>query len=292
MPFITDDETGLPVVPLWINGRPVLSKEAGTFPVFSAARHKNVHLAQNANVTLAREAADSAQFALDKWKLNTPASRRDIINKMSELLVARKQELVALQMEETSCSQSWAEFNIGYTTSTLDEIAARVTTACAGELPAMSTQGPMGFVFKEAIGTVLLIAPWNAAVVLATKSLASILGAGCSVVFKASELSPRTHHKLLELWVEAGVPPSVINVVQCRRDDSPAVTEALISHPAIKKIEFIGSASVGRIVASLCGKYLKPVLMELGGKCPHIVLDDLNDAQLEEAASKAIRYGN
>lgn len=91
--------------------------------------------------------------------------------------------------------------------------------------------------------------------------------------------------------MEAGVPPKVINVVQCRREDSPAMTETLIAHNTIKKVEFIGSASVGRIIASLCGKYLKPVLMELGGKCPHIVCDDLNDAQLDEAAAKAIRYG-
>lgn len=159
MPSVTDNETGLPVVPLWIKGLPVLSKEAGTFPVFSAAQEKIVHLAQNANVALSREAADSAQSAFKFWKTSTAASRRDVINKMSKLLVARKDELVALQIQETSCSRSWAEFNIGYTTSTLDEIAARVTTACAGELPAMSTQGPMGFVFKEAIGTVLLIAP-------------------------------------------------------------------------------------------------------------------------------------
>jgi acyl-CoA reductase-like NAD-dependent aldehyde dehydrogenase len=127
--------------------------------------------------------------------------------------------------------------------------------------------------------------------VLATKSLASILGAGCTVVFKASELCPRTHHLLVELWIEAGLPSEVINVVQCRREDSPGITEVLISHKAIRKVEFIGSASVGRIIASLSGKYLKPVLMELGGKCPSIILDDLNDEQLEDAAAKTIRYG-
>ncbi|KAK5044556.1 hypothetical protein LTR84_010680 [Exophiala bonariae] len=290
MPTMTDKETGLPVVPLWINGELVTSAEAGTFPVFSAAQNKDVYLAQSADAGLAAKAAESAESAFQQWSNTPAASRRDIINRMKDLLTERKQELIAVQAEETSCSLSWAEFNIPYTTSTLAEIAARVTTACAGELPAISTQGVMGFVFKESIGPVLLIAPWNAGVVLATKSLASILGAGCSVVFKASELCPRTHHLLVELWIEAGVPPGVINVVQCRREDSPALTEALISHKAIRKVEFIGSASVGRIIASLSGKYLKPVLMELGGKCPSIVLDDLNDAQLEEAATKTIRY--
>lgn len=126
---------------------------------------------------------------------------------------------------------------------------------------------------------------------LATRSLASILAAGCTVVFKASELSPRTHHLLLQLFIQAGVPPDVISVIQCERDRSPEVVEALISHKSIRKVEFIGSASVGRHIASLSGRYLKPVVMELGGKCPTIVLDDLNDDRLEEAAGKAVRYG-
>ena len=125
--------------------------------------------------------------------------------------------------------------------------------------------------------------------ILATRSLASILAAGCSVVFKASELSPRTHHFLLEMYMEAGVPPDVINVIQTSRQDAPAVTEALIAHKAIKKIEFIGSASVGRVIGSLGGRYLKPVLMELGGKCASIIL---GDADLEEAANKTINQGS
>ena len=88
--------------------------------------------------------------------------------------------------------------------------------------------------------------------------------------------------------MEAGLPPDVINVVQTRREDAPAVTEALIGHRDIRKVEFIGSAPVGRVIGSLAGKYLKPVLMELGGKCAAIVLEDAN---LEDAASKTISGG-
>jgi acyl-CoA reductase-like NAD-dependent aldehyde dehydrogenase len=109
------------------------------------------------------------------------------------------------------------------------------------------------------------------------------------MVFKASELCPRTHHLLLELYMEAGVPADVISVVQTRREDAPAVTEALISHPAIRKVEFVGSAPVGRVIGSLAGKYLKPVLMELGGKCATVILED---AKLEDAATKAIAQGS
>lgn len=109
------------------------------------------------------------------------------------------------------------------------------------------------------------------------------------MVFKASELCPRTHRLLLELYMEAGVPADVVSVVQTRREDAPAVTEALISHPAIRKVEFIGGAPVGRVIGSLAGKYLKPVLMELGGKCATVVLED---AKLEDAATKAIAGGS
>ena len=123
---------------------------------------------------------------------------------------------------------------------------------------------------------------------LAARSLASILGAGCTVVFKASELCPRTHHFLVELYIAAGLPADAVSVIQTRREDAAGVTESLISHPAIRKIEFIGSAPVGRIIGALAGKYMKPVLMELGGKCATVVLDD---AKLEDAAAKAAAGG-
>lgn len=108
------------------------------------------------------------------------------------------------------------------------------------------------------------------------------------MVLKSSELCPKTHGLLYSIFVEAGLPKSVINVLQTRREDAPAVTEALIAHPAIRKVEFVGSAPVGRIIGQLGGKHLKPVLMELGGKGPAIVLAD---ADLEDAAQKCIAGG-
>ena len=115
-----------------------------------------------------------------------------------------------------------------------------------------------------------------------------MLAAGCTVVFKASEMCPKTHHLIARTFAEVGLPKGALNVLQCRRDDAAIITESLIAHPAIRKVEFIGSPNVGRIIGSLAGKYLKPVLMELGGKCAALVLDDAN---LEDAAEKCIRGG-
>ena len=118
--------------------------------------------------------------------------------------------------------------------------------------------------------------------------MATPVAAGCTIVFKASEYCPKTHHLLVEIFKEAGLEDGIINTIQTRREDAAAVTEALISNEYIRKVEFVGSAGVGRIIGSLGGKYLKPVLMELGGKGPAIVLED---ADLEDAANKCVAGG-
>lgn len=102
---------------------------------------------------------------------------------------------------------------------------------------------------------------------------------------KASELCPKTHQFLAKIFTEAGVPAGVLNMIQVRREDAAHVTENLIAHEAIRKVEFIGSANVGRIIGEVCAKHVKPLLMELGGKCSAIVLDD---ADLEDAARKCV----
>lgn len=117
--------------------------------------------------------------------------------------------------------------------------------------------------------------------ILPLRAISMALAAGCAVVVKASELCPRTHNLLVECFEEAGVPTGVINIIQARREDAAAVTEAIVAHKAVRKVDFIGSAAVGSKIGQLCAKYLKPVLMELGGKGPAIVLED---ADLEKAA--------
>ncbi|KAF1970419.1 ALDH-like protein [Bimuria novae-zelandiae CBS 107.79] len=107
------------------------------------------------------------------------------------------------------------------------------------------------------------------------------LAAGCSIVVKASELCPRTHHLLLEAFEEAGIPSGVINMIQERREDAAAVTEATVAHQALRKVDFISSAAVGSKMGQLCAKYLKPILIELGGKGP---AEFLEDADLGQAA--------
>lgn len=159
MPTTLDKETGLEVVPLWIDGAPAKSSTEATFPVYSAAKQKNVFLAQSADTESAAKAANSAASAFLSWKRTPAADRRKIILKFLDVLKMRANEINQVQIEETSCSEAWAKFNIDYTLNMISEVAARVTAACTGEVPPMASDGTFGMVIREPIGPVLLIAP-------------------------------------------------------------------------------------------------------------------------------------
>lgn len=124
----------------------------------------------------------------------------------------------------------------------------------------------------------------NAPIVLLVRGILYAVGAGNTVIIKSSELSPRTHFILTSLIISAGFPPGVINLIGHCREDAAEITEALISQRAIRKVSFTGSAAIGKRIAALCGEHLKPVVMELGGKSPLILFEDVN---IEEAAASS-----
>jgi acyl-CoA reductase-like NAD-dependent aldehyde dehydrogenase len=128
-----------------------------------------------------------------------------------------------------------------------------------------------------------LINSRNAPYILGVRSILYALAAGNTCILKGSELSPRCFWAIGSVLTDAGLPAGALNVLYHRPEDAAKITATLIEHPAIKKINFTGSTAVGRIIAQLAGKNLKPVLMELGGKASAIVLDD---ADLKKAATQ------
>jgi acyl-CoA reductase-like NAD-dependent aldehyde dehydrogenase len=114
------------------------------------------------------------------------------------------------------------------------------------------------------------------------------LACGNTVILKASELCPALHRLIGTVFDEAGFPPGVVNVITNAPQDAPQLVEQLIAHPAVRRINFTGSTQVGRIIAQHAAKHLKPVLLELGGKNPIVVLEDADlDAAVEGAAFSA-----
>ena len=118
------------------------------------------------------------------------------------------------------------------------------------------------------------MAPWNAPVILGVRALASPLACGNTVVLRSSEVCPATHRLIVQTLNDAGFPPGVVNVISNAPADAPKVVEALIAHPAVRRVNFTGSSRVGRTIAKLAAEHLKPVLLELGGSRRCIVLDD------------------
>lgn len=273
------------VLPIKINGSPQPIDHSCLIPVVSSAQGKVVHYAQSATAAQAIQAAESAYEAFKKWRHSTYTTRRDLLLRTAEIIESRRAKFIEIQVLETSCPESWANFNVTLLRNCLREIASNISQATTGQMPPVETANALALVYHEPVGPVLAISPWNASMILSGRALAGPIGAGCSVVLKASELSPLVHHSVVEAFEDAGIPTGLVNVLQTSREDSPAITEALIAHRAIRKIEFTGSAAVGKIIGQVASKYLKPVLMELGGKAPAIVL---KDADIALAASKII----
>ncbi|UCF22793.1 MAG: aldehyde dehydrogenase family protein, partial [Ralstonia sp.] len=190
----------------------------------------------------------------------------------------------AAMAAETGASALWAGFNVHLAASGLQEAAAMVTQI-AGEIIPSDVPGSLAMGVRQPAGVVLGIAPWNAPVILAVRAIALPLACGNTVVLKGSEVSPATHGLIIEALQEAGLPKGVVNFVTNAPADAGAVVEAMIAHPAVRRVNFTGSTHVGRIIAQTCATHLKPAVLELGGKAPLLVLADADiDAAVDGAA--------
>ncbi|KAM0543281.1 hypothetical protein ACHAPJ_012365 [Fusarium lateritium] len=183
-------------------------------------------------------------------------------------------------MRETGSDEGWARFNVQLAKECLVDCAARIVSI-QGKIPHLNDTNTAALVVQEPYGVILAMAPWNAPYALGFRAVVWAVAAGNTVVFKGSELSPRSLWAVVSVLQEAGLPNGVINFLTCSIQNAPELAKFLISHPSIKKINFTGSTAVGRIIAQLAGANLKPLLLELGGKAPAIVCED---ADLDIAA--------
>lgn len=229
----------------------------------------------------ARRAVDAAQAAFGAWSALGPTERRAYLVKAADELDARGEAFAKAMADETGASGLWAGFNVHLAANMLREAAA-LTTQIAGELIPSDVPGSLAMAVRQPAGVVLGIAPWNAPVILGTRAVAVPLACGNTVVLKGSELCPATHGLIIESLQAAGLPPGVVNYVTNAPEDAGEVVAALVSHPAVRRVNFTGSTKVGRIIAGLCAQHLKPSILELGGKAPLLVLDD---ADLDVAVS-------
>lgn len=229
-------------------------------------------------------AVAAAERAFPTWSQTGPAERRALLARVADAMEARAADFTRAMMEETGATAGWSGFNVHLAAGMLREAAA-MTTQVAGEVIPANKPGTLAMAVRQPRGVCLGIAPWNAPVILGTRAVAMSLACGNTVVLKASEMCPATHRLIGEVFVDAGFPKGVVNVVTNAPDDAAEVVAALIAHPAVRHVNFTGSTKIGKVIARLAAEELKPVLLELGGKAPLVVLDD---ADIDAAVNAAI----
>jgi acyl-CoA reductase-like NAD-dependent aldehyde dehydrogenase len=270
-------------VELLIGGRSVPARNGVTFDRMDPFTGEIATRAAAASVEDADEAAGAAHAAFPVWSALPAMERRSRLNAAADVLESLTSEFIAAGVPETGGTVGWFGFNVMLAASMLREAAA-MTTQISGEVIPSAVPGSTAMAVRRPCGVVLGIAPWNAPVILGARAVAMPLACGNTVVLKASETCPGVHRLIGDALQRGGVGSGVVNVITNAPDDAPAIVERLIAHPAVRRINFTGSTAVGRKVAQIAAAHLKPVLLELGGKAPLLVLDD---ADLDAAAAAA-----
>jgi acyl-CoA reductase-like NAD-dependent aldehyde dehydrogenase len=288
-------------VPLQVNGKDIQTSKL--IDVTNPSTGKVIHQASSASVSDALKAVEAAEAALESWADLPPDQRRNIFLRAADILERRTEEVARWEEEESGAPPPYTSgFDVPDAMNALRDVAGKIS-GIVGTIPALSDLGRTGMIMKEPYGVILGIAPWyllsilsllnhrtlticrNATYALGFRAVTYAMAAGNTAVLKVSELAPRSMGVIGTVFREAGLPDGVLNVIQCHPDDAAEVTKKLIEHSAIKKINFTGSTAVGRIIAKLASENLKPVLMELGGKAPAIVLDDADLALAAQACA-------
>ncbi|ABQ67449.1 aldehyde dehydrogenase [Rhizorhabdus wittichii RW1] len=237
------------------------------------------------SVADANSAVDAAAAAFPIWSTLGPNARRAALAKAAEALASRRDAFIEAMQDEIGATEGWAHFNWKLAVDMVREAAA-LTTQIGGEVIPSDKPGCIAMAVREPVGVLLGIAPWNAPIILGVRAVATPLACGNTVVLKASEQCPRTHMLIAEAFAEA-LPAGAVSIVTNAPADASEIVGVLIDHPQVRRINFTGSTAIGKIIAQRAAGHLKPVLLELGGKAPILVLED---ADLDEAV-KAAAFG-
>ena len=265
-------------------GQSIPAEHTATFTRANPLSGNVVTTAAAASAGDAKAAANAADKAFAVWSQTGPGERRAKLLKAAELMEQRQADFIDRMVEETGATLGWAGFNVKVAADVLREAAA-LTTQIQGDIIPSNVPDSMAMGVRVPCGVVVGIAPWNAPIILGTRAIATPLACGNTVILKASEQCPATHHLIGEVLQAAGLGDGVVNVITNAPDDAAEVVSALVAHPAVRRINFTGSTGVGRIIAEQAARHLKPVLLELGGKAPFLVLDD---ADIDAAVDAAI----
>jgi succinate-semialdehyde dehydrogenase/glutarate-semialdehyde dehydrogenase len=242
-------------------------------PVINPADETAIGAVPHATPADLEAAVAAAQEGFKVWRRNSPAKRAEIIMKAVGIIRSRVEEFAVAMTLEQGKPIAPSRLEILRGCEIIEWDAQEGRRAYGRVIPA--EPGMRHTVLRQPIGPVAAFSPWNFPMSSPSRKVGGALSAGCSIILKASEETPAGAVQLARAFSEAGLPPGVLNLVF---GEPAKISEYLIPHPAIRLVTFTGSIPVGKHLAAMAGKYMKPAIMELGGHAPVIVCDDVDPA--------------
>jgi succinate-semialdehyde dehydrogenase/glutarate-semialdehyde dehydrogenase len=266
---------------MFIGGEWVGSRNGDSIQIMNPATGEPVDTAPRATVEDAREAIDVAARAFAEWSEWPQGKRADVLRRTVDLVRMHEQELARLLTSEQGKPLREAVLEIRRYAHTLEYYAGLGKNIRGGYVPQID-EGKYGMIIKRPLGVVGAIVPWNFPVSLMGNKLGPALLAGNTMVVKPAETTPLTDLRVIGLFMEAGLPKGVLNMITGR---GSVVGEEIVTNPKVRKIGFTGSTDVGRRVMASAAAQIKRVTLELGGSDPMIVCDDANMDEAVKAAA-------
>ncbi|MFD6061691.1 aldehyde dehydrogenase [Rhodococcus wratislaviensis] len=253
---------------LFIGGRWVAPNEGATVDVVEAATEKVLGRSAVASTADIDAAVTAARDALrGPWGQLDNRARADILDLFAAALKKRGRDTATLVSRENGMPISLSAGVNGFGPAAMIRYYAALVREAASEDVRPSAFGGRTVVRREPVGVVAAITPWNYPQPLAAMKIAPALAAGCTVILKAAPETALDAFAFADAADEAGLPPGVLNIVPAGREASAY----LVQHPGVDKVAFTGSTAAGRAIGEVCGRLLRPVTLELGGKSAAIV---------------------
>ncbi|HEV2029044.1 MAG TPA: aldehyde dehydrogenase family protein [Candidatus Dormibacteraeota bacterium] len=255
-----------------------MATKTTTLRVIEPATEKVMAELQEATVEEADAAVARAKAAYPAWKALAPKDRANLMRRIATAIDKHAEELAQLEARNVGKPISDARGEVGMVVDVFNYYAGAPERLVGKTIP---VAGGVDMTFREPLGVVALIVPWNFPLPIAAWKVAPALAAGNTIVLKPAGLTPLTAVELGRIALEAGLPEGVLNVVV---GAGRIVGERLVQHPDVAKVAFTGSTEVGKRIGALAAQSIKRVTLELGGKSANIIFAD---ADLERAAASA-----
>ncbi|WP_421800537.1 NAD-dependent succinate-semialdehyde dehydrogenase [Haliscomenobacter sp.] len=256
----------------YINGAWLDALNGGTWPVINPATEQTIATVPFGGVADVQVAIDAAVAAFQAWKNTNAWQRADILKKVADLMRARSKELAQLTIAEAGKPMPEANGEWVVAAQFFEWYAEEAKRNYGRVIPASRNNKRMS-VISQPIGVVGIVTAWNFPVWNLCRVWAAAIAAGCTIVAKPSEYTPLTAMALMELLEEAGLPAGVANLVL---GDAAAIGETLLARPEVRKIHFVGSTRVGKILLEGAAKTNTKLSLELGGNAPCLIFPDVN----------------